>query len=243
MQYFTGINDLQQLKWSLEKDLVRNGSILGFIENNPVTEIVSEGNSYLVKGISDRKWIYFSSKSEDEFRTLLTRLSPSDKCFASVEDWMIPEIVKSGEIDWQLIAMRYYLPLNVVIPENKIEINRLKKKDAEYIRDNSNYKQFLPEEYLKQRIEQSFSAGIVEDNKLVAWSITHDDGAIGALHVLDEHRKKGYAAEIVIYMSRKIRIKGRIPIAQIEEKNSPAIKLFGKLGFVKDRIVTWLMLK
>jgi 8-oxo-dGTP diphosphatase len=243
MPSFTGINDLQQLKWNLEKDPVYNSSIIGFIENNLIMEILSEKSSCLVKGISDREWIYFSSKDEEEFKILLTRLNPSDKWFASVEDWMIQELINRGEIDWQLTTMRYYLPGNVVVPENRIEIISLKKKDAEYIRDNSAYKQFLPKKYLKQRIERSFSAGIVEDNKLVAWAITHDDFAIGALHVLDGYRNKGYAAEIVIYMCKNIRSSKRIPIAQIEEKNIPAIKLFEKLGFVKDRRVTWLVLK
>jgi 8-oxo-dGTP diphosphatase len=139
--------------------------------------------------------------------------------------------------------MRYYLPESVEFHENRIEIAKLKKEDSVYIRDKSHYKQFLPIEYLEQRINNSFSAGIKENDKLVAWAITHDDGAIGALHVLDDYRNKGYAAGIVIYMSRKIRDAGRTPIAQIEEKNNPAIKLFERLGFVKDRRVTWLMLK
>jgi len=243
MPYFTGINDLQKLRLNLEKEPIINSSILGFLENNLVTEILSVGNSYIVKGISDREWIYFSSKDEKEFRTLLTRLYPSDNCFASIEDWMIPEIVKRGKIDWQLTTMRYYLQENSLIPENKVKLIQLKTKDAGYIRDNSNYKKYLPIKYLKQRIEQSFSAGVIENNKLVAWVITHDDGAIGALHVLDDYRNKGYAAEIIISMSKKIRSAGRIPIAQIEEINSPAIKLFEKLGFVKDRRVTWLVLK
>jgi 8-oxo-dGTP diphosphatase len=243
MPSFVGINELQELKRNLVKDPVRNSSTLGFIENNPIIEILSEGSSYIIKGISDREWIYIASENKEEFRNLLTKLYLTDKYFASLENWMIPEVLKRGQIDWQLTTMRYYLPESVEFPENRIEIAKLKKEDSVYIRDKSHYKQFLPIEYLEQRINNSFSAGIKENDKLVAWAITHDDGAIGALHVLDDYRNKGYAAGIVIYMSRKIRDAGRIPIAQIEEKNNPAIKLFEKLGFVKDRRVTWLMLK
>lgn len=225
---------MQELKRKLGKDVVRNSSIIRFIENNPITEILSEGSSFLVKGISDRKWIYFSCDDKEEFKKLLTGLDATDTNFASLEDWMIPLIVGELEIDWQLTTLRYFLPVNTEIPENRIKIVQLDKTDAGYIRANSNYKQFLPIEYLEQRIKNSVSAGITENNKLVAWAITHDDGAIGALHVLDDYRNKGYAAEIVIYMSRKIRSAGRTPIAQIEERNASAIKLFKKLRFKHD---------
>ena len=226
----------------LKTDPVRNSSILGFIKNNPISLILSEGESFLVKGTSDRDWIYISSKNKEELRRLLQCLKEDDLCFASLEDWMIQEVTLKRKTEWQLTTARYFLPGDAVISDNKIELDSLNVKDAEYIIENSDYKQFLTIEYLKHRIKQSFTAGVIKNNKLVAWALTHDDGAIGALYVLDGFRNKDYATEIVCNLSRKIREPGNIPIAQIEEKNIPAIKLFEKLGFVKDRRVTWLKL-
>jgi len=179
MPYYIGINELQELKGNLERDPVCNSSIIGFIENNLTVEILSEDRTYLVKGISDREWIYFASEDKEVFRNLLSKLYLTDKCFASLEDWMIPEVIKLGKVDWQLTTMRYFLPESAVLPDNKIAIRKLYTDEAAYIRENSNYKQFLPIEYIEQRIRKSFSAGITENNKLVAWAITHDDGAIG----------------------------------------------------------------
>ncbi|HEY7751028.1 MAG TPA: GNAT family N-acetyltransferase [Ignavibacteriaceae bacterium] len=227
----------------LKKDSIRNSSIIGFIKDYPPAMTLSEGDSILVKGKSDREWIYFSSESEAEFNRLFSKLNQEDLCFASVEGWMIPKIIMNRTVDWKLEAFRYYLPEKIVLLENKIKIDSLQESDAEFIVANSNYKQFIEIEYVRDRINKSVSAGVIVNGHLAAWAITHDDGAIGALHVVDEYRNQGFAAEIVINLSQRIRKEGSVPIAQIEEKNIPATKLFNKIGFVKDRKVSWIKLK
>ena len=237
-----GTDQIHQLIVKLQTDPVRNSSITGFIKNNPISMLLSVGNSLLVQGMSDREWIYLSSKNKEEINKLMQNLKPDDLCFAFLEDWMIPEVTRNKEVEWQLATMRYFLPDENEIYSNKINIVSLNTADAEFIINNSNYKQFLTVEYLRQRIKEPFTEAIKEKSKLVAWELTHDDGAIGALYVLDKFRNSGYASEIISNLSYKIREAGNIPIAQIEEKNIPAAKLFEKLGFVKDRRVTWLKL-
>jgi 8-oxo-dGTP diphosphatase len=237
------IKQTQEVIKKLETDPVRNSSIIGFVKNYPPTIILSEGKSVLVKGTSDREWIYISSEDKNELKRLILKLKDDDGCFASLEDWMISEVRESREPVWRLEALRYYFPENNFLRENKIEIIPLKTDDAEFVVVNSNYKQYIGKEYIRERISKSFSAAVFQNGKPAGWALTHDDGAIGALHVLDEFRKKGFAEEIIINLARKIRDAGGVPIAQIEEKNIPAINLFEKIGFVKDRRVTWLNLK
>ena len=226
----------------LKKDYIKNISIIEFISDNPVLAVYHEGDSLLVKGLSDQVWIYISSSDESELKFLLKKLVEDDVHFAFIEDWMIPIVSASKEIDWKMSALRYYLPINIETPQNKIPISRLLPSDAEFIIENSNYKQFLSIDYITERIKKSFSAGIYEDGKLIACGLTHDDGALGTLHVIDERRRKGYATEITISLIRQCRENGKIPCAQIVEENLPAINMVNKLGFVKDRRVTWLKL-
>jgi 8-oxo-dGTP diphosphatase len=82
----------------------------------------------------------------------------------------------------------------------------------------------------------------MKKDRLVAWGLTHDDGALGSLHVLDEYRKKGYGKEILISLIHQNRKLGKISFAQIEEKNVKATNLIEQLGFVKDRKVSWVKL-
>jgi 8-oxo-dGTP diphosphatase len=136
--------------------------------------------------------------------------------------------------------MRYYMPEDVEVPENKKEVIPLTTYHIGFIISQSNYKQFLTPAYVEGRISKSISAAIMEKDKLVAWGLTHDDGALGSLHVLDEYRKKGYGKEILISLIHQNRKLGKISFAQIEEKNLKATNLIEQLGFVKDRRVSWV---
>lgn len=233
--------DLKILKENLKKDFISNISTIGFIENNPINEVIQLNNSYLIKGTSDVEWTYIVCNNEDDLRALLGK-SPDNIYFASVEDWMIPVITEKRNAEWILSTMRYYLPEDVEVPENKKEVIPLTTDHIGFIISQSNYKQFLTPAYVEERISKSISAAIMKKDKLVAWGLTHDDGALGSLHVLDEYRKKGYGKEILISLIHQNRKLGKISFAQIEEKNIKATNLIEQLGFVKDRRVSWIKL-
>lgn len=233
--------DLINLILYLKQDEIKNISTIGFIENNPITEIVEINNSYLIKGTSDVEWVYLVCNNEIELKALLEK-SGSNTYFASVEDWVIPVITEKKKAEWILTTMRYYLPEDVEIPENKMEVIPLTTDHIGFIISQSNYKQFLTPAYIEERITKSISAAIFKKDKLVAWGLTHDDGALGSLHVLDEYRKKGYGKEILISLIHQNRKLGKISFAQIEEKNLKATNLIEQLGFVIDRRVSWIKL-
>ncbi len=156
---------------------------------------------------------------------------------------MLPIITKEKRIDWKLTTMRYYYPSDSISESDNLNILKLNSEDPGFIFEHSKYKEFLSVDYLKERIEKSYSACIRESGKLVAWGLTHDDGALGSLQVMDEQRKKGYGRAILISLIEKCLQDKKIPFAQIEENNLPAVKLVRQLGFIEDRRVTWLKLK
>jgi 8-oxo-dGTP diphosphatase len=234
--------ELNNLILLLKRDEIANISTIGFIENNPITEVVEINNSYLIKGTSDVEWIYLVCKNETELKMLLEKSGGNNIYFASVEDWMIPVITANRKAEWILTTMRYYLPNDIEVPENKLEVIQLTADHIGFIISQSNYKQFLTPAYVEERITKSISAAIMKKDKLVAWGLTHDDGAIGSLHVLDEYRKKGYGKEILISLIHQNRKLGKLSFAQIEEKNLKATNLVQHLGFFKDRRVSWVKL-
>lgn len=233
--------DLKSLKEKLQKDFLSNISIIGFLENNPITEVIEINDSYLIKGTSDVEWTYIVCSNESDLRALLGK-SASNTYFASVEDWMIPIITEKRNAEWVLSTMRYYLPEDVEVPENKKEVIPLTTDHIGFIISQSNYKQFLTPAYVEERISKSISAAIMKKDKLVAWGLTHDDGALGSLHVMDEYRKKGLGKEILLSLIHQNRKLGKISFVQIEEKNTKATNLIEQLGFIKDRRVSWVKL-
>jgi hypothetical protein len=48
--------ELNKLLLRLKQDEFANISAIGFIENNPIIEVVEINNSYLIKGTSDVEW-------------------------------------------------------------------------------------------------------------------------------------------------------------------------------------------
>ena len=102
---------------------------------------------------------------------------------------------------------------------------------------------FTSTEYVKDRLARDISAGIIVDNKLVAWGFTHDDGALGFLHVLPEHRKKGYGMDIVRILIQMRQDEKKSVFCNIVPENTASIYLVKKLNFVFDRNVSWIKLK
>lgn len=234
--------DLNIVKENLKKDFISNISTIGFIENNPINEVIQLNNSYLIKGTSDVEWNYIVCNNENDLSTLFVEAA-ENIYFASVEDWMIPVITEKRNAEWILSTMRYYLPEDVEVPEKKKEVIPLTTDHIGFIISQSNYKQFLSPAYVEERISKSISAAIMKKDEIIAWGLTHDDGALGSLNVLDGYRKNGYGKEILISLIHQNRKLGKISFAQIEEKNLKATNLIKQLGFVKDRKVSWVKLR
>ncbi len=226
----------------LRKDELKNINLLNFIENNSVLDIITKGKSILLRGVSDRKWIYISSSDENELRFLKSRLHEKDKNFAAIEDWMVPVLLEDNESIWDLSMTQFYLPDNIVIPKSEFKTIPLSLADAETLYDNSEYKEVLSIGYIKDRIAKGTSVGLYEKDKLVAWGMTQDDGGMGFLHVLPECRRKKYGYNITLLLIEKIRQKGKIPFVYIEKENMKSINLVLNLKFKKHKGVYWFQL-
>jgi len=220
-----------------------NIATLGFFENFPVEEYFIEGNSALIYGNSDSYWAHISSSSKKELSVLLAKHHSKARFYFSIEDWMIPPLLIHGQEDWIMPTNRYILHEKVATKKPKLPIDKINKIHASFIHKNSDYKKYTPLEYIEQRLNKDISAGITINNQLVAWGFTHDDGALGFLHVLDQHRKKGYAMDVVLALIQQKRKVNKPIFCNIVPENIVAINFVSKLGFQFDRKVSWLKLK
>lgn len=228
----------EEIKMYLKQDIHKNINIINFMENYPINYIKRVENSVILKGKSDRYWVYISSSFERELKIIKSLLSSWDRNFAVLEEWMIPILIEEDEIKWKLSTMKYIFPDNLEIKENDLETLTL--DDVEYIYYHSAYRAFFSKNYISERIRNGLSACVRIGNKLAAWAMTQDDGAIGFLQVLPEFRRKGYAKLVSKSLISKIRKVNKIPYVQIEEDNIKSISLAKNLGFKKDRLVSWI---
>ena len=226
----------------LERDKVNNISIINFIKNNPVLSIDIIGNSVLARGKSDRVWIYISCNNEEELFILKNKLTKDDINFGAIDEWMIPLLIKGKKIMWDLDVLQFYLPEGIKLPQIEFETVPLIKQDAITVYLNSIYKEYISIEYITEQIDKGISAGIYDDNKLISWGITQDDGAIGFLHTLDKYRRKGYGYNVTLSIINKLINGEQLPFAYIEKSNKESINLFLKLGFKENKNAHWFQI-
>lgn len=223
----------------LKMDKVNNVNVINFIENYQITYIEKTSDSLVIKGISDRPWVYIVSKSENELKLIKNRLNDSDRNFAVIEDWMIPILASGNKIKWILSAYRLFLPEEIVLPGTTNITSPLEEKDSSFIYESSDYKDFLSIEYVKERIINGLSSCIRNGSTPIAWGMIQDDGAIGFLTVLPAFRRKGYGKEIVIDLVHNVRRQGKLPFVHIEQNNKKSMNLISSLGFKEDKIINW----
>jgi 8-oxo-dGTP diphosphatase len=217
-----------------------------FIEGNPFLGYVQEGNAFLFRGDSDGPWVYFVADSPEEFKALLSHLTPMDKQFALVEDYMMPDLICRGEIANDMRCMRLVLPDHVMIDHevpDGVVIRPLMVADVPYMYANYIYADSASSAYFEMRVKQGVSFGVEVQGQLVGWVLTHDDGALGMLHVMEAFRGHGYADVLTRHLCLALRAKGILPHLAIKLENFASMGLARKIGFVEDRVIHWLQMK
>jgi 8-oxo-dGTP diphosphatase len=227
----------------LKKDKLKNISIINFLQNNQILSIECIDSAVLVRGISDRTWVYISCTGSKELRKLISRLNANDRCFAAIEEWMRPALLENKKLFWDLPLSKFYLPKNARLPDPDHQTINLSEADAGTVYENSEYKEYITVDYIKERIQKGISRGLVENEKFVAWGLTQDDSAIGFLHVLNEVRRKGYGLSITLALVKDILQTGELPFCYIEKDNFKSINMVSKLGFVKHSNCHWFETK
>ena len=128
----------------LENDKAGNINMINFMKNYPVYWADTLGGAVLLRGRSDEDWVYISSKLKYEFQQLIQGLDENDQCFAVLEDWMLPYIIKDREIRSQLTSIRLvYDEATPLPPVRETEVVRLSTADVPYIYENSKYKEYI----------------------------------------------------------------------------------------------------
>ena len=97
--------------------------------------------------------------------------------------------------------------------------------------------------YVRSRIEAGLSAAIYMDGEPVAWYLTHletdDVVMLGFLHVLDAHRRKGYARSLSCAIIREVLARGKTPACHVYVDNEASIRLMESLGFHRVCTQAW----
>jgi ribosomal protein S18 acetylase RimI-like enzyme len=224
----------------LRMNSISNISMLGFFAKHNPTKILRISNSIMALGKSDENWWYLCCNKPDDFNWFLDQTGKDDRYLATIDDSILDRVKSRFTCRWTLSCLRLYLPNDIVIPEPTLAISSLYTTDAEHIYKNSNYKQYSSVDYIREQIKQGIGSAYRDGETLAGWVITHDDSAIGMLHVLTPYRQKGVAKALVSDLVRKIRETGLMPYTYVEPSNTASMNLIKSLGFTPDRAIHWV---
>ncbi|XP_067674187.1 glycine N-acyltransferase-like [Haliotis asinina] len=98
------------------------------------------------------------------------------------------------------------------------------------------------ESYVKELIMKQPSCCLYNtEGSLVGYALAYHYGYIGFLHVIKEHRRKGYALVIISYLAALCLQQMEEVHAHIMKGNIASIASFKSIGFVQDQDSCWLV--
>ena len=99
------------------------------------------------------------------------------------------------------------------------------------------------EAYVRSRIRRYPTAGVTVDGELVAWALTHFETdrvmMMGFLHVLEAHRRRGYAKSAGSALAKEAIRRGKTPILHVYADNVASIELTEAMGFRRVKKQVW----
>lgn len=96
-------------------------------------------------------------------------------------------------------------------------------------------------EYMQFTIQMNFGLGLFRkaDKQLVSFGLCTHYGGVGMLYTPEEFRRKGYAAIVILAISKELFARGLNAHAYVLKVNKPSTALFRKLGFEVADSITW----
>lgn len=250
------IVEFQGAKIKVENRGIANINIRNFFLNYTAIYANQIGSDSILVGISDKPWVYLDVQSERGLEMLLVELPKTYNNFAVVEPWAETVIHRfyGGQIFDELRCKKLCLSESDFIKSavedcwwserEKLVIGPLRVEESAYIQANHKYADFTDEPYITDRILKGIHFGVrTLDGQLVAWVLTHDDGAIGFLYVMEAYRGRGIASKLIERVVEEHFKRNMIPFVHIEVENLPSLNLVQKSGFKQVGDVAWFSLK
>lgn len=157
---------------------------------------------------------------------------------------------KSVKARWpQLDVIQHQLLEHAQVPDSWQEAqawktDQLEIRDIQRVLDHQPYlDEYGGLEYLLHRVRSGATACIRINGEVVAWELQNDDGTMGFLRVLGDHRRKGMGTALKTALAERIRQQGRRAQGFISVYNSSAQGLarslqcssLGSFGWVRER--------
>uniref|UniRef100_A0A182QI03 N-acetyltransferase domain-containing protein n=1 Tax=Anopheles farauti TaxID=69004 RepID=A0A182QI03_9DIPT len=141
----------------------------------------------------------------------------------------------------------YYMPkdecvaLRLIVPEG-FELRSLAPKDVRQANDVWPNKHTGSLFLLQRLAAWNPNVGLYEQSsgKLVAWCFRLQAGALGALQVDEDYKRRGFGTVVTIALAKQIAALGHDCYGLVNAANTPSKQMFERVGFKHDGEAYWL---
>lgn len=189
--------------------------------------------------VARHRWLYlFSPDRRAGLRAVDELPARWQRRFAATPAWLLDAHLRRGGVGWHTRCYMYALSdARHLSARPGHRITPLTEADVPLVVRHWPYGRRA--DYVSERIRNGLSAGVRADGRLAGWAMTHADGSMGFLHVLDEFRGNGMARSIGAWLARRQLGRGAGAFVYIETRNRASIALTESLGFARVGEYAW----
>jgi GNAT superfamily N-acetyltransferase len=160
--------------------------------------------------------------------------TPTRFCRLVRRDWRGPDARRRA---WYNHCFLYVLEPGRLVIDRSHRVSRLEPGDAVPIAARWPYGRGV--DHVRRRIEGGPGFCIRRGGEPVAWALTHDDGSMGFLHVLEPYRGSGMARALTTALASRLFRTGARPFLYIVTTNGASIRLTESMGFARAGRFSW----
>ncbi len=166
---------------------------------------------------------------------LVFSATPTRFCRLIRTHWRGPD---AGRRLWYNHCFLYVLRPGRLVVDRTHRVSRLRPQDAPLIAQAWPYGR--SPDHILRRIRSGPGYCIRRKGAPVAWGLTHDDGSMGFLHVVEQYRHQGMARTLTTALAERLLGLGVQPFMYIITSNRASLRLTASMGFSRAGRFSWL---
>lgn len=213
----------------------------GYCTNADSVVIYNEGDNFaLIADVKGDIKCCLKTQSADFVWSVIEKLSARQVEFSGVDPFVTALLRSRYDFLWETNTYLYVWNGKPLSYECRQEIHPMSSKYAQNISDGTHY--HPPIEDVVDLISRHPSAAIYVDGKPVCWCLLHLEKSLGMLYTQPEHRRKGYALEVMTALCNMVIAKGDIPYAYIVCDNVASQNLALKYNLERVRPADYFLI-
>ena len=213
----------------------------GYCCNAKDVTVLNDGDNYaLIAKVGKGVELCVKSNNATFIWKVVSKLSGTVK-LCGVDPFVTKLFKSRYKLSWETNCDLYVWNGKPIRRKPQYAVYPMEAAFAQKVSDGTHYHATLAE--VKECIAHRPSAAIYVDDVPVCWCLMHLEKSFGMLYTEPEHRNKGYALEVMTYLTNKVIGLGDVPYAYIVQDNVASASLAAKYNLKRVKQADYFEVK